>query len=126
MDRASRFEREGREFDPLRAHQSDCEVELIRELEAIVTHDATEECVACRAQQFVQMALLPAVVAWEATAELPRFSIALHGAAGLLGSMVAGGIPRHDIEDALSGLLDEIEQEIAEDQAMGGPPQGTA
>ena len=99
---------------------------MIRELEVIVTHDSTDDCVACRAQQFVQMALVPAAVAWEATAELPRFSIALHGAAGLLGIMVADGIPRHDIEDALSGLLDEIEQEIAEDRTMGGPPQGTA
>ena len=99
---------------------------MIRELEVIVTHDATEECVACRAQQFVEMALVPAAVAWEATAELPRFSIALHGAAGLLGNMLADGIPRHDLEDALSILLDEMEQEIAEDRAMGGPPQGTA
>ncbi len=99
---------------------------MIRQLEVIVTHDGTDDCVACRAQQFVEMALVPAAAAWEATAEFPRFSIALHGAARLLGSMVADGIPRHEIEDALSGLLDEIEQEIAEDLVMGGPPQGTA
>ena len=99
---------------------------MIRELEVIVTHDATDDCVACRARQFVQMALVPAAVAWEATAELPRFSIALHGAAGLLGGMLEDGIPRHEVEAALSGLLDEMEQEIAEDRTMGGPPQGTA
>ena len=67
---------------------------MISELEAIVTHDATEECVACRIQQLVQMALIPVAAAWEAAAELPRFSIALRGAAGLLGNMLADGIPR--------------------------------
>lgn len=95
-------------------------------LEVIVTHDSTEDCVACRAQSVVMQALLPAAAAWEATAELPQYSIALHGAAGLLGSMLEGGVPREEIDDALSGLLDQIEQQIAEDRTMGGPPQGTA
>lgn len=92
----------------------------------IVTHDSTEDCVPCRARDVVVQALVPAAAAWEATAGLPRFSIALHGAAGLLGTMLQEGVPREDIEDALSGLLEEIESQIAEDRAMGGPPQGTA
>ena len=40
--------------------------------------------------------------------------------------MLEEGIPRGDIEAAMGILLDEIEQRIAEDEAMGGPPQGTA
>jgi hypothetical protein len=94
-------------------------------LEEITTHDDSEDCVACRAQEFVLQVLLPAVGAWERTASLPRLSIALHGAAGLLGSMLAEGIPRDDIESSLSGLLDEIEGQLTEDQAIGAP-QGTA
>ncbi len=99
---------------------------MIKELEAIVTHDSTENCVACRSRELVSLALIPAAAAWESAAELPRYSIALHGAAGLLGSMLNDGAPRSDIENALGGLLDEIEQEIAEDHVMGGPPMGTA
>ena len=99
---------------------------MISKLEEIVTHDFTENCVACRAGDLVSLALLPAAAAWEATAELPRYSIALHGAAGLLGIMLHDGVPRDDIEDALAQLLDQIEQEMAEDAAMGGPPLGTA
>ncbi len=96
------------------------------DLEQIVTHDSTDECVACRAQDVVMRALLPAAAAWETTAGLLRFSVALHGAAGLLGTMLDAGVPRQDIERALSGLLQEIESQIAEDRMMGGPPQGTA
>ncbi len=40
--------------------------------------------------------------------------------------MLEEGVPREDIESALGRLLDEIEQRIAEDKAMGGPPQGSA
>jgi hypothetical protein len=40
--------------------------------------------------------------------------------------MLEDGIRREDIEQALSGLLEEIESRIAEDNVMGGPPQGTA
>jgi hypothetical protein len=77
-------------------------------------------------QNLVAGVLVPATTAWETTAALPRFSIALHGAAGLLGSMLAEGIPREDIEGALSRLLDDIEGQLAEDRAIGGPTQGTA
>ena len=92
----------------------------------IVTHDSTEDCIACRARDVVTQALIPAAFAWEATSELPRFAVALHGAAGLLGTMIGEGIPRAEIEGALKELLDEIEEHIAEDDEMGGPPQGTA
>jgi hypothetical protein len=40
--------------------------------------------------------------------------------------MMDDGVPREAIDDALRQLLDEIEQGLAEDKAMGGPPQGTA
>ena len=96
------------------------------DLEQITTHDSTDDCVVCRAQQVVARALLPAATAWEASEELPRFSVALHGAAGLLGTLLEDGVPREDIERALSALLEEIEGRIAEDSVMGGPPQGTA
>jgi hypothetical protein len=96
------------------------------DFKTIVTHDSTEECIACRARDMVAQALLPAAAAWEQSAQLPRFAMALHGAAGLLGTMLEEGIPRDEIESALSGLLEEIEQQIAEDRAMGGPALGTA
>ena len=95
-------------------------------LKEIVTHDSSEECVACRARDFVSQIVVPAAEAWETSTDLPRFSIALHGAAGLLGGMLAEGVSREDIESALSRLLDEIEERITENRAMGGPPQGTA
>jgi len=80
----------------------------------------------CRAQNFVDLALIPAVAAWELNSELPRFSMALHGAAALLGVMMEEGVPRDDINTALSELLDDIERQIAEIKTMGGPPQGSA
>jgi hypothetical protein len=95
-------------------------------LDVMVAHDSTEECIACRAQDLVMHTLVPAVAAWEVAAELPRFSVALHGAAGLLANMLEEGIPREKVEGALSELLDRIEQQIAEDEMMGGPPQGSA
>jgi len=96
------------------------------DLKPIVEHDGTEECVACRAQALAMQALVPAVAAWEDANELPRFSIALHGATELLGTMLREGIDRAEIEDALATLLDDLEAQLAEDKAMGGPPQGTA
>ena len=94
--------------------------------EEIITHDNTEDCVACHAQEIVTQILVPAAAAWEATAGLPHFALALHGAAGLLGNMLAEGMARDDIESALSRLLDDIESQIAEDRMIGGPTQGTA
>ncbi len=96
------------------------------DLDELTEHDGTGDCPVCKAQQIVEGALLPAAAAWELHHELPRFSLALHGAAGLLGAMLEEGLPREDIEAALSRLLDDIEQQVAEDQAMGGPPAGTA
>lgn len=73
-----------------------------------------------------QGALVPAAASWELHHDLPRFAVALNGAAGLLASMLEEGIPRDEIEAALSRVLDDIEQQIAEDKAMGGPPMGSA
>jgi hypothetical protein len=44
----------------------------------------------------------------------------------LLGVMLADGVPRDDVEAALTKLLDEVEGQVAEDRALGGPAQGTA
>ena len=96
------------------------------DLNEIVTHDGTEECIACRAQDLVALALLPAATAWESTAELPLHAISLHGAAGLLGLMLQAGIQRSEIDEAMATLLDEMERHLAEDKALGGPPQGSA
>ena len=68
----------------------------------------------------------PPAAAWEANDELPRFSVALHGAAELLGVILEDGVERSDIEAPLGRLLDDIEARIAEDQVMGGPPKGNA
>ena len=99
---------------------------MTADLEQLIDHDMSENCPVCRAQDIVAMALLPAAAAWELNNGLPRFSVALHGAAELLGAMLVEGVPRDEIDAALSRLLDDIEQRIAVDEAMGGPPQGTA
>ena len=96
------------------------------DLNTLIEHDASDDCPVCRAQNLVNLALLPAAAAWELRSELPRMSIALHGAAGLLSALLEEGVPRDDVEAALSRLLDDIEQQTAEDTAMGGPTQGTA
>ena len=96
------------------------------DLNSITEHDMSDECPVCRAQNIVDMALLPAAAAWEVRNELPRLSVALHGAAGLLSALLEEGVPRDDVEASLSRLLDDYEQQIAEDEVMGGPPQGTA
>ncbi len=96
------------------------------DLDALLDHDFSDECPICRVQDVIQIALLPAAAAWELNNELPRFSIALHGSAELLGAMLLEGVERSDIEHAMSRLLDDIEARIAEDQVMGGPPKGSA
>ena len=95
-------------------------------LEEILTHDDTEDCIACRARDFAAEVLVPAAAAWEASADLPRFALALHGAAAMLGAMLAEGLPRDEIEEALSRLLDEIASQVAEQGALAGPAQGSA
>ncbi len=95
-------------------------------LDELTDHDASEDCPICRAQHVVEGALDPAESSWELHHELPRFSLALQGAAGLLGVMLEEGIPRDEIEAALGHALDDIEQQIAADKTMGGPPVGTA
>ncbi len=47
------------------------------------------------------MALMPAAAAWEVNDELLRLSVALHGAAELLGVILEEGVPRQDIGAAL-------------------------
>jgi hypothetical protein len=96
------------------------------DLDDLVAHDMSDDCPVCRAQEVVALALLPATAAWEASYELPRYALALHGAAELLGVMLAEGASRARVEEVLGQLLDDIEQRIAEDRTMGGPPQGTA
>jgi hypothetical protein len=96
------------------------------DLDELSNHDMSDDCSVCRAQDVVSMALIPAAAAWELANELPRFSVALHGAASLLGVMMEEGVPRRELEAALADLLDEIEASIKEDAVMGGPPQGSA
>ena len=96
------------------------------EIKKLTQHDMSDDCLVCRTQDIVAMALMPAAAAWEMANELPRFSLALQGAAGLLGAMLEEGVDRADIDAAISDLLDDIEAAIAEDRVMGGPPQGSA
>ena len=96
------------------------------DLAELVDHTGDDDCAACRAQDLAASILIPAVATWEVAQNLPRFSLAIQGAAGLLGMMLEEGLDRHDVEAALGRVLDDIEQQIAEDRAMGGPPQGSA
>jgi hypothetical protein len=95
-------------------------------LGALVDHAGDDDCSTCRAQEIAASILVPAVAAWEAVQSLPRFSLALQGAAGLIGTMLEDGFDRHEVEEALASALDDVEQQIAEDKTFGGPPQGTA
>lgn len=99
---------------------------MANDLDKLMEHELNDDCPVCRAQELVDVALLPAAQAWEERNELPRHGLMLHGAAGLLAVLLEDGVPRDDIEGAVARLLDEIEQAIAENRAMGGPPQGTA
>ncbi len=99
---------------------------MTAELDHLIQHELSDDCQVCRAQDIVAMALMPAAAAWEVDNGLPRFSVALHGAAELLGAMLREGRPRETVEAALAELLDDIELGIAEDEALGGPPQGNA
>ena len=78
------------------------------DLNSLVEHDLSEDCPICRTQDIVHIALLPAAAAWELNNQLPRFALALHGAAGLLGAMLEESVPRKEIEAAMSALLDDI------------------
>lgn len=95
------------------------------DIKAIVTHDSTDNCVACRAQDIAAQVLVPAAEAWESSHGLPRYSVALHGAAELLGRLLQGGVEREDLDHALTTLLDDIEAQLSEDASIG-PTQGTA
>ncbi len=95
-------------------------------IEDLVSHDETDECVVCRAQDIVSFMLVPAVAAWEHANQLPSHALSLHGAAALIGFMLQDGARREDVEHALAKLLDDMEQQIAEERVFGGPPQGTA
>lgn len=87
------------------------------DLDALTSHDMSDDCAVCKAQTLVDMALIPAVSAWEAFNELPRFSLALHGAAALLAVMLEEGVPRGDLDEALKKLVDEIEHDISEQRS---------
>lgn len=95
-------------------------------LDEILHHTADEDCPVCQAQDITGGFLVPAAAAWEMSHNLPRFCLAVHGAAGLLGVMIEEGVPREEIENALAHALDDLEQQIAEHKLMGGPTQGSA
>ena len=81
------------------------------DLETLANHDLSDDCAVCRAQDVVSMALIPAAAAWELANELPRFSIALHGAASLLGTVVSAfGIAQSQsiLEFFLSGSMAKV------------------
>lgn len=96
------------------------------DLTPLIDHDLSDDCPVCRAQDIVMATLLPAASAWELHNELPRFSVALHGAAELLGAMLEEGVGRKEVDAALARLLDDIEARIGEERAMGGPTRGSA
>ena len=92
----------------------------------IITHDASDECLACRAQDIVNASLVPAVAAWEDAYQMPRHSLAVHGAASLMAYMLQNGVARPDIEKAVASILDDYQQQMAGDGLLSGPHQGTA
>lgn len=96
------------------------------DLEKLITHEYSDDCMVCRAQDVVAFSLVPAAAAWETANELPQYSVALNGAAQLLAAILADGLPRNDVEEALKTLLDDLEAQIKEEGVFGGPTQGNA
>ncbi len=96
------------------------------DLEKLITHEYSDDCMVCRAQDVVAFSLVPAAAAWETANELPQYSVALNGAAQLLAAMIADGLSRNDVEEALKTLLDDLEAQIKEEGVFGGPTQGNA
>ena len=94
--------------------------------EKIITHDESDDCPVCRAQDIINFSLVPAVAAWEEAHQMPRHSLAVHGAASLMAFMIQNGVARDDIEKAVAYILDDYELQMAEDGLLGGPHQGTA
>ena len=96
------------------------------DLEKLITHEYSDDCMVCRAQDVVAFSLVPAAAAWATANELPQYSVALNGAAQLLAAILADGLPRNDVEEALKTLLDDLEAQIKEEGVFGGPTQGNA
>ena len=94
--------------------------------EKIITHDASDDCVACRAQEIVYASLIPAVAAWEDSYQMERHALSIHGAAGLMAFMMQNGVARDEIEKAVATLLDDYEMQMAGEGLLSGPHQGTA
>ena len=99
---------------------------MTNEFKKLMQHDMSDDCPICHAENLVTTTLIPAVASWEIANDLPQFSLALHGAAGLLSAMIEEGHKRDKIELALKELLDEFEVSMATNTAMAGPAQGTA
>jgi len=95
-------------------------------LNELIEHDSSDDCPVCRALDFTYAVVAPAVASWEASNEFPKFSLALNGAGALLGALLEEGVPRHELDKAVAAILDDIEQQVAEQGVLGGPTQGTA
>ncbi len=92
----------------------------------ILAHEYSDDFMVCRAQDVVAFSLVPAAAAWETANELPQYSVALNEAAQLLAAMIADGLSRSDVEEALKRHLGDLEAQIKEDGVFGGPTQGNA
>ena len=68
------------------------------DFDSLITHDQSDDCIACRAQDVVGYSLVPAVATWEESYRLPRHALALHGAAGLMAFMIQNGAARDEVE----------------------------
>ena len=74
------------------------------DLKRLLAHEYSDDCMVCRAQDVVAFSLVPAAAAWETANELPQYSVALNGAAQLLAAMIADGLSRNDVEEALNAF----------------------
>ena len=91
------------------------------DLQKLLAHEYSDDCIVCRAQDVVEFSLVPAAPAWETANELPQYSVALNGAAQLLAAMIADGLSRNDVEEALKHLLNDLEAQIKKEGVFGGP-----
>jgi hypothetical protein len=94
---------------------------LTANLSALVDHTGDDDGIACRAEDIAASIVIPAVASWEAAHGLRRFSLAHQGAAGLPGTILEARVDRQEIKAAVARVLDDIEQRIAQERALGGP-----
>ena len=97
------------------------------DIDELVAHVEDKDCDVCIARSLATSVVAPAVAMWEVSHRLPRCSLALHGAVGLLATMLDEGYSREEIDAVVADMLDEIEAERQGwNMLLDSMPEGSA